>query len=301
MSDKLSEVQAHISSVRSLESVVSAMRGIAAARSVEARKHLDGIRACAAIIGSAIGDALMLDVSEATGGDEEDTVRVAGAELLIVFCAEQGFVGTFNERVVANAAEGAMPGAACFLVGGRGTASAARHYLDIVWSASMVAHAEEVPPLADRITRALYQRMHDHPPGRVTLVYATPNTGGTIDIAKHALLPFDFGLFARPTRRVPPIVTMSPRRLLAKLAEEYVYAPLCEAIMLSFAAENEARMRAMIAARTNVRKSLDELLGDFRRLRQEEITSEIVELSAGSLAAQGETMRARKRLAAPRG
>ena len=55
--------------------------------------------------------------------------------------------------------------------------------------------------------------------------------------------------------------------------------------MLSFAAENEARMRAMIAARGNVARKLDELVGSFRRLRQDEITDEIIELSAGSIAA----------------
>ena len=55
--------------------------------------------------------------------------------------------------------------------------------------------------------------------------------------------------------------------------------------MLSFAAENEARMRAMIAARSNVSRKLDELVGSFRRLRQEEITGEIIELSGGSISA----------------
>jgi F-type H+-transporting ATPase subunit gamma len=55
--------------------------------------------------------------------------------------------------------------------------------------------------------------------------------------------------------------------------------------MLSFAAENEARMRAMIAARSNVSRKLDELVGSFRRLRQEEITGEIIELSSGSTSA----------------
>ena len=52
---------------------------------------------------------------------------------------------------------------------------------------------------------------------------------------------------------------LPPEQLLAELAEEYVYAELCAEIMLSFAAENEACMRAMIAARTNVARKLDEL------------------------------------------
>lgn len=75
----------------------------------------------------------------------------------------------------------------------------------------------------------------------------------------------------------------SPQRRLIKLAGEYIFAQLCEVIILSIAAENKARMRAMIAARTNVHITLDQLIGDFRRLRQEEITSEIVELASGSL------------------
>ena len=61
--------------------------------------------------------------------------------------------------------------------------------------------------------------------------------------------------------------------------------PLCEEVMLSFAAENEARMEAMIAARRNVVRKLDELVASFRRLRQEEITGEIIELLVGSVSA----------------
>jgi len=34
-----------------------------------------------------------------------------------------------------------------------------------------------------------------------------------------------------------------------------------------------------------VARKLDELVGSFRRLRQDEITDEIIELSAGSIAA----------------
>ena len=57
-----------------------------------------------------------------------------------------------------------------------------------------------------------------------------------------------------------------------------MFAELCEALTLSLAAENEARMRAMSAAKTNVAKMLDELVARSRQLRQEEITNEIIEL-----------------------
>ena len=75
-------------------------------------------------------------------------------------------------------------------------------------------------------------------------------------------------------------MTLPPPLLLAELAEEYVFAELCESITLSLTAENEARVRAMTSAKANVAKMLDDLVARSRRLRQEEITNEILELAA---------------------
>ncbi|MBN3848814.1 hypothetical protein G3N58_18565 [Paraburkholderia sp. Ac-20342] len=284
MSNRLSDVEARIASVHELESVVSAMRGIAAARSQEARSRLDGIRACADLIGAAIGDALMLDDHD-TQPSRADAD--GGTHVVIVVCAEQGFVGMFNEHMIEAAAN--LPGTDArgyFVIGGRGAVVADAHGLKIDWSAPMVAHADEVATLASRITEALYERLETGRATRVTVLHAVPQLSATIEILQKSLLPFDFTRFAVPARHLAPLVTLAPQRLLAELAEEYVYAQLCEALMLSFAAENEARMRAMVAARTNVLDTLDQLTGDFRRLRQEEITAEIVELSAGSPAVE---------------
>jgi F-type H+-transporting ATPase subunit gamma len=40
-----------------------------------------------------------------------------------------------------------------------------------------------------------------------------------------------------------------------------------------------ARMMAMTAARNNVRKTIDDLVAQHRRLRQEQITEELIELT----------------------
>ena len=60
MSGKLGEVESRIGTVHHLEAVITAMRGSVAARSREARSRLNGIRAYAAAIGGAIGQALAL-------------------------------------------------------------------------------------------------------------------------------------------------------------------------------------------------------------------------------------------------
>ena len=175
------------------------------------------------------------------------------------------------------------------MLGDRGIVAAAERGLSVGWSAPMVSHADEVAALADRLTGVLFQRLNAGRATRVTVIHATPNPSASVELVEQTLLSFDFRRFSNPSsttsRQDPPLTTVAPQRLLARLAEEYIFAQLCEAIMLSFAAENEARMRAMIAARTNVHDRLETLTGDFRRLRQEEITSEIVELSAGSIAA----------------
>ena len=284
MSGKLSEVEGRIGTVHQLESVITAMRGSAAARSHEARSRIAAIQAYAAAVGAAIGEALAL-------APQPDDSQVpiherSRGHAVIALCAEQGFAGTFNERVV-DAAEKhlTVEGTELLVVGNRGKMVAAERGLVVGWSAPMVAHADEVPRLANHISDAIYSRLEKNQTRRVTVIHAVPAPSASIAIVERTLLPFDFARFKATPLAIPPLITLPPEQLLADLAEEYVYAELCEELMLSFAAENEARMRAMIAARANVARKLDELVGSFRRLRQDEITDEIIELSVGSIAA----------------
>ena len=290
MSGKLGEVESRIGTVHQLEAVITAMRGSAAARSREARSRLDGIRAYAAAISGAIGQALAL-VPEPDPQPRKS--RSPQAHVVILLSSEQGFAGTFNERVL-DAAEQRLKaaGSELLIVGDRGAKVAAERGLVFAWSASMVAHAEEVPRLASRITDALYSRLEQDQVARVTVIHAVPAPSASVEIVERTLLPFDFARFKVTPRSIPPITTLPVEQLIADLAEEYVYAQLCEEVMLSFAAENEARMVAMIAARNNVARKLDELVANFRRLRQEEITGEIIELSAGSMPSGAKRKRA---------
>ncbi len=207
-----------------------------------------------------------------------------GGHLVIALCAEQGFAGTFNRRVL-DAAErllkpaGPQP-AELLVLGGRGLAAAEERGLKIGWSASMIAHVDEAAALADRVTEQLYARLDEGRATRVSLAHATPSPSGDIHVVEHTLAPFDFSRFPRAQNPSPPLISLPPGLLLAELAEEYVFAELTEAVTLSLAAENEARMRAMTAAKSNVSKMLDELVARSRQLRQEEITDEIIELGA---------------------
>jgi F-type H+-transporting ATPase subunit gamma len=278
MTERLSDVVQRIRSVRQLSLVIGAMRGIAAARAREARERVDGVRAYAATVGAAIGQALALaedgDATRGTRGRRD-------GRLVITLCAEQGFAGAFNKRIL-DVAERALNAegthsAELMLLGNRGRMAAEERGLAVGWSAAMVAHVDEVGALADRVTEQLYARLGSGRATRVTVVHAAPSLG-EIHVVDRSLAPFDFARFHRAKNPSPPIITLPPAILLAELAEEYVFAELCEALTLSLAAENEARMRAMTAAKSNVAKMLDELVARSRQLRQEEITNEIIEL-----------------------
>lgn len=279
MSDRLADVEARIGTVEKLAAVIAAMRGIAASRAQEARRHDDSIRRFAGTIGAAIGQALTLLPDPPAQGAPGPETRCA----LVLLAAEQGFAGAYSERVFDAAAELLAAPHDLFLAGSRGLLVAGERGLAIGWSAPMIAHPAEALALATRITEAVYESLAAARVARVTIVHATPGGIGENAIVTRQLVPFDYSRFPAPGHGVAPRLTLPPDALLTRLVEDYVFAQLAEAVMLAFAAENEARMRAMIAAHDNVRASLDALTAQSRRLRQAEITDEIVELATGSL------------------
>lgn len=277
MSNRLGDVQNRLGTVRELESVVSAMRGIAATRTREALARLPGIRACADLIGLAIADAMSIAVREPQ--ESPGSPLPGDTHVYIVIGAEHGFVGTYNQRVFQAIRPPATGAVEYFVIGDRARIAADALNLPVAWSSEMIVHADAVSDLAAKIIDTLYVRLRHGNASHVTLVYGAPQAIGESAIQATSLLPFDFRRFAPATRPFPPVVALPVRQLQESLAEEYVYTQVCEAIILSFAAENEARMRAMIAAKRNIDDTAQRLNRDYHRLRQEQITAEIVELS----------------------
>ncbi len=274
-SEQLADIRKRIGATRQLETVFTAMRGLAAARSHEAQKSLDGVRSYAHAVGEAIQSALAL------APNEPAAQPVASKEIVLAFCSEQGFVGAFDERVL-RAATGAGSQASLYVVGQKGKASAIERGLAVAWSTPMAAHALDAPAVAERIADALYGEVASGERTCVSLVHMAPSAASDLDIVTRPLIPLDLARFPAASNRAPPIFNLAPPLLLSELAEEYVFAELCEATLLSFASENFARMQAMSSARSNVRKTLDELTARHRQLRQEQITEELMELSRSS-------------------
>lgn len=281
MAERLANVVTQIRNVRQLEAVVTAMRGIAASRAQQARSLRDGIDAYSRVISRAIGQALNLLAVDTMAAAPLRRHRLG----LILFCAEQGFAGAFSERVLDAAADD-LAGATALVVGTRGAAVAAERGVAPAWTIPMANHVDAIPRFANQLADALYGYVADGAVTKVNIVFSRSVAAGGILIDRRSLLPIDYKSFARPVERLAPLTTLMPALLLERLAAEYVYAQLCETAVHAYEAENEARMLAMTAAKTNIGAKLVGLAQRERQLRQEEITTEIVELAAGAEASR---------------
>lgn len=280
MSERLADIVSQVQNVRQLGAIVAAMRGIAASRAQRARALLDGADAYSEVVSRAIGRALSLLPT-----DVEARVR-RGELCLVLLCAEQGFAGAFSEKVL-DAASPDLASAVALIVGSRGAAMAAERGIKPAWQAPMAANVDATPALADRLCAALFDVIAAAGVSEVDVIFCRAVAGAGIAVERRSLLPIDFGRFARPPKAEAPLLTLSPHVLLERLVAEYVYAQIYEAVVHSFEAENEARMRAMTSTKTNIESRLASLTQRERQLRQAEITAEIIELSAGAEAING--------------
>lgn len=278
MTERLADIGARIQGVRQLSAVVNAMRGIAGARAQQARSHLAAVDRYTATISAAIGAVAPLAVPGAADAEQN------GQGALILFCAEQGFAGAFSQRVL-DAAKHEPADTKLLLVGTRGASIAAERGLRPSWQLAMPAHSEGIPKLAGWIVDTIAPAITAGQIRRLSAIYATHRPGQSLEATRLDLFPLD-EVSQKRSQRPTPLLNLPARLLLPEFATEYIHARLCHAALHAFAAENEARMTAMSSAHGQIERTLGDLRGEERMVRQSEITAEIIELASGEAAAR---------------
>jgi len=291
MSERYGEITARIEAVRQLGSVVNVMRGTAGARVAQAREGIEAVGGHAAVIGEAISRVLTLMPSppHPSGDDEETTTGMAPGTALVVFGAEQGFVGGFTDGIL-DALGDAPDGPRILLVGSRASVVAAERGLEPAWKGALPLHIAGIPGLADRVVDALFHLVAAGGIHRLEAIWSTgePGAASTDAVERRQLFPLRPESFAGGTSERSLQHYRDPEALLQDLTEEHVHAQLCEVALRAFVAENSARMRVMTAAHRQVDRRMEELQAERRQLRQQEITAEIIELSTGILGGREE-------------
>ena len=277
MAERLSEIEGRHASVEDLGTVTDAMRSLAAVRLQQALAMLGGTRTYASVIADALAQAVELPGDAAAGWPAAGR----GQPAILLFAPEHGFVGAFAERLV-EAALAAPADHALWVVGSRAAALLEEHGRPAAWSLPMATHTDGVTDTGDRVAAALYRAAAENRLGRVELIYGRTTAGAPPELVREALLPLALDRLRPVGRAVPPLTNLPPAALVGSLLDEYVFALLAHAAMESFAAENAARLAVMMTVRHNIETTLDELATEMRTLRQEQITTELIELVAGA-------------------
>jgi F-type H+-transporting ATPase subunit gamma len=277
------EIATRITSLNELLEIVAAIRAIAASQMQQALRSLEAIRTYSEQIREALSEAATL--LRPAGVIEAATLpRKSG---LVVFGSEHGLCSGFNEhplRVAERATAASEDGLVLIVVGTRGAQICSERGLRTDLTLPMATHCAGMTSAAHRIAGELYRMFSQRRIGGVEVVYARQAGGQLPHIERHRLLPLEASVVQKTSMRLPPIINLRPQRLFDDTAGEYFFATLENAAMQSFFSENASRFRTMEAAHQNIRNKSGELTKLRRRLRQESVTTEILDLISGSAA-----------------
>lgn len=272
--EDLSRIKARLESLGELDELVGALRSISASRSKEAQDAFEGTRAYRNVVTRAMSEVAML----APQGVEQRPQDEASRRSLLVITSENGFVGLFNSRLVERAQEVRDPAEDLVVVGRRGQISLAESGVVDAVTFPMTSRITGVTALARRIAKRLSSV------AAARIVFAGQKPGATFDIQVKTVLPVPS---VPPSESLsPPVVHLPPGELLARLADEYLFAEIAHALMVSLASESVARMRAMDSAARNIEDTIEKLQRDERVARQEQTTTEMLDVVTGAEAVE---------------
>jgi F-type H+-transporting ATPase subunit gamma len=212
----------------------------------------------------------MLDAT-AEPAPEPDTGE---AETICIIGSEHGFVGDLNAELLA--ASDIPKSSRIIVVGHRLQAAAVERGLTLAETLPMTTHVAGVPLLARKIAERIGTATHV----RLLTSQRDASKAG-IQPKVRQVLPVK--LPAPGTRSSsPPLSQLKPRELLTELAGEYLLAEINRALIESLAAENQIRLGVLTAANKNIADKLEELHRKERSLRQETITTELLDVVVGA-------------------
>lgn len=216
----------------------------------------------------------------------------SGAVLLIVLTSEQPLCGGFNQAVVEQALAAHRERRAAgpvevVAVGQRGSR--------VLGARGLVP--DHIEPGATSLSglRALVRRLSartDHgytsgPFAAVDVVYARYRSVSEQVPVVERVLPIDPAVIPPPRTASPVCRYLPDPQLVAGLVGQFAYISLYRAAAESHASEQGSRLVAMDGATRNTDRMVDEMTGLERRERQQEVTRQMLELTASRLAGEG--------------
>jgi F-type H+-transporting ATPase subunit gamma len=296
------EVKNRIASVKNIHKITRAMEMVAAARLRRAEQRIDAMRPYAQAIRKMtkqVSDASSTVPRIALLEERENESKVG----IVLVTGDRGLAGAFNTNIIREGLrlkrefsdEGADVSFA--VVGRRGNSS-------LTFRGETVANSymgfTDRPAFTDAraISKDVVSAYVDEELDRVELVYNRYVSPLTQYVRRQTLLPMQeaevYGEgIPEPEEPADPELAEAhekaywdyepePELLLPMLFEEYVGLSVYRALLESSASELGARMTAMRSAAENAQDMIGDLTLEMNRVRQAEITQEILEVVGGA-------------------
>ena len=277
------EIRRRIGSVRNIKQITRAMQFVAASKlkraqdaTLQARPYRDKL------------DEVLADLAVVLSGDDHPLLvqREEGKRLLVLITTDRGLAGALNTNTIRFAAQRITEtqGDLTVVTVGRKGRDAMRRA-----RVPLEAHFEgfgdrpsfaDVLPLARLITDDYLAGTY----ARVDILYSHFVSTLTQRASMVELLPIKP---AEDTAGIPGnqfIFEPSPAAVLEQLVPRYVATRLYQAVLEGKASEESSRMVAMKNATENAEELIEDLTLAYNKVRQTNITREMIEIASGAQA-----------------
>jgi F-type H+-transporting ATPase subunit gamma len=297
------EVQSRIASIKNVHKITRAMEMVAAARLRRAEQRIAALRPYSEQLRK-----MTRQVSEAAGKtsslpllEERENPKNVG---VLLVTGDRGLAGSFNSQIIRAGVErrrelsGEGQDVIFSVVGRRGASS--MRFRDEPVSDDYIGFTDR-PGFADarNVASDLTAKYADGDLDRVELIFNRYISPLTQYVWRQSLLPLqEAEVFGQGTEDEEPseeetelekahkralwIYEPEPEELLNRLIPDYVNLSVYRALLESSASELGARMTAMRNASENANSLISDLTLEMNRVRQAEITQEILEVVAGA-------------------
>lgn len=274
----LKDIKNRIKSIRNIEQITKAMKMVAASRIRRAEDRLKAARPYA--------DKLKEVVFELTAGMEEvlhPLMEVRPVENIAVFVvsSDKGLCGAYNNnlfRLAWNELDETPPHR-LIAIGSKAAKYMTRRGLN---ATEVQINWEPEFELAQRYADMVTEWFTSGEVDEVAVYYTQAVTSMTQKPVREVILPMKAEDLDQEVATLPYEFEPSADAALDILLPRYVRNVIFKILMEAKVAELAARLKAMSNATDNADKLAEELTLQFFRLRQEAITTEILEISSGA-------------------
>jgi len=285
------EIEARLKNLRGIEHLIRSMRAMAAIRWRRARHRLGQAQAYAAEVERLLNIAIQYPsplVVPSARPDLEGVSPSPGAMGLIIITSDRGLCGAFNLSLAGFAND--------FIareqeLGHRVKIIALGRYGERFFNRSphevIYAHPLSlIQAISFTETREMYERIEDLYQGgefdQLTLIYNSFVSFGRYQRVEIKLLPPHLTIPPRAVVKREHIIGRDTAELQRYLLAEYLAVQIHLALVESMVSEQGARLQTMEAALNTIQDRIAGLTLERNMARQESITQEVLEISAGA-------------------